>query len=152
MTAASAHAAEPACGLPGSLSTSGMTCGTLPVSNWSAATSRSHFVKKPATSMLNAAVRREHLRVAHPPEPLVALRAVGRHVDEVALLPPDDVVLELVDQRLRRLERAGRRHVRVHDDAGQAVERQLARVAVHGDVPESLEREVRLVDLGARRP
>ena len=49
--------------------------------------------------MLKAAVR-EHLRIAGPTEPLVALRTVGRHVEEIAFLPPDDVVLQLVDQRV----------------------------------------------------
>ena len=57
ITAASAHPAEPAAGWPGRLSTSGTTKGTLPSSYWSADRSRSHFVKKPATSMLNVAVR-----------------------------------------------------------------------------------------------
>jgi len=50
--------------------------------------------------------RGEHLRVARPAEPLVALRAVGRDVEEVAPLPPHDVVLELVQERVRGLERA----------------------------------------------
>jgi len=61
---------------------------------------------------------REHLRVAGPPEPLVALRAIGGHADEVPLLSPHDVVIELIEHRIRRRERAGARHVGVHDDAG----------------------------------
>ena len=145
ITAASAQpAAPPAAGPRSPAARSGTTWGTLPLSNWSAATSRSHFVKKPATSMLKAAVRREDLRVARPAQPLVALRAVGRHVEEVALLPPEDVVLELVDERLRGLELARLRHVGVDDDPGQRVRRQLPRVAVDGHVAEAEEREVRL--------
>ena len=57
ITAASAQPAAPP-GLWPSKSgrTFGTTCGTLPLANWSAATSFSHFVKKAATSMLKAAV------------------------------------------------------------------------------------------------
>ena len=40
------------------------------------------------------------LNVARPAQPFVALRAVGRHIDEIALLSPDDVVLKLVEQRV----------------------------------------------------
>src|SRR5213079_933001 len=47
---------------------------------------------------------REHLGISCPSEPLVALRAVGGHVEKVAALPPDDVVLELVEQRVRGYE------------------------------------------------
>src|SRR4030042_1456964 len=96
IVAASAHAAEAESRLSGELSTSGTTWGTAPSACWSAATSPSHFVKKPATSMLKAAVRG---------------------------------------------------HVRVDDDAGQRVERELARPALDGHVPEALEGEVRLVHL-----
>jgi hypothetical protein len=40
----------------------------------------------------------KRLRVARPSEPLVALRTIGRDVHEIALLPPDDVVLQLVQE------------------------------------------------------
>ena len=89
----------------------------------------------------------EGLGVPGPPQPLVALRAVGRHVEEVALLPPLDVVLELVQQRVRGGELPGHRHVGVDDDAGQAVERRLAGPARDRHVAEALEGEVRLVPL-----
>ena len=36
---------------------------------------------------------REHLRVAGPAEPFVALRAVGRNIDKVAFLTPNNVAL-----------------------------------------------------------
>ena len=44
--------------------------------------------------------RRKGLCVAGPAKPFVALRTVSRHVDEVAFLSPDDVVLELIDEGL----------------------------------------------------
>jgi hypothetical protein len=50
ITAASAQPAAPAAGLSLRVSASGITCGTLPFSYWSALTSPSHFVKKDATS------------------------------------------------------------------------------------------------------
>ena len=41
---------------------------------------------------------REDLRVAGPAQPLVALRAVGRHVEEVAALAPYDILLQPVEE------------------------------------------------------
>ena len=49
----------------------------------------------------------EGLGVAGPAQALVALGAVGGDVQEVALLPPADVVLELIDQLVRALEGTG---------------------------------------------
>ena len=46
--------------------------------------------------------RREGLRVAGPAEALVALRAVGRHRDEVVALGPQHVRVELVERRVAR--------------------------------------------------
>ena len=42
--------------------------------------------------------RREDGDVTGPAEPLVALRAVGWHVEEVAARPPHHVAMELVEQ------------------------------------------------------
>ena len=44
--------------------------------------------------------RRERLRVAGPAEPLVALRAVGGHGDEVVALRPGDVLVQPVERRV----------------------------------------------------
>ena len=52
---------------------------------------------------------REDGDVAGPAEPLVALRAVGGDVEEVALRAPDDVAVELVQQRVGALEGPVRR-------------------------------------------
>ena len=90
---------------------------------------------------------REHLRVARPAEPLVALRAVGRHADEVALLPPHDVVVELVEHRVGAGEGAGARHVGVHDDAGDRFRRRRAWQPFDLHEAEAVEGEVRLEGL-----
>ena len=84
---------------------------------------------------------REGLCIPGPAEALVTLRAVGRHVHEVALLPPPDVVLQLIDQRIRRRELARRHHGRMDHDALEVLERERARKALHEHVTESLERE-----------
>ena len=91
--------------------------------------------------------RCEHLDVAGPAEPLVALRAVGRQVDEVAAHAPADVLVEPVEPVVRAVERAGRRHVAVTDDGLDRVRGQLSRPAVDLDVPEPVDRERRLVRL-----
>ena len=41
------------------------------------------------------------LRIAGPTHALIALRTVGRQVNEVGTLRPDDVAVELVDHRIR---------------------------------------------------
>ena len=93
---------------------------------------------------------REDLGVARPAQALVALRAVGGHVEEVALLAPDDVVLELVDERASRSRtrspapcRSGRR--RRSGASGVS----SPGIAVHRHVAEAEEGEVRLEGLRA---
>jgi hypothetical protein len=90
IVATSAHAAEP----PGKasawpptsvrLSTFGTTWGTEPFSFWSAATSASHFVKNPATSMLKLAVREK--TCASPVQPSRSSRC-GQSVGTSRKLP-----------------------------------------------------------------
>jgi hypothetical protein len=60
---------------------------------------------------------REDLGVAHPAQPLVALRAIRGHTEEVALLTPQAVAPQPVDPRVRALEFAGGGCVRVNDTA-----------------------------------
>src|SRR5439155_13858973 len=62
---------------------------------------------------------------------------------------PHDVVLELVDERVGCLERAGRRHIRVNNDAGDRIECRGAGKSVDRDVSKSLKSEMRLVDFDA---
>ena len=59
-----------------------------------------------STSKRNAAVGANDGEVAGPAEPLVALRAVGGHVEEVAAHAPHDVAVQLVEQRVGALERS----------------------------------------------
>ena len=96
----------------------------------------------------------EDLRVARPAQPLVALRAVGGDVHEVAALAPEDVVLELVEQSgssTSKLPAPG--HVGVDHDAGERVERVGSPgQPVTVDVAEAVEGEARLEDLLGCRP
>ena len=94
----------------------------------------------------------EDLSVPHPTEALVALRAVGRHAQEVAALAPDDVLLELVDQRAGALEGPARRRGGVDYAARDRTGLRLTRIARNLDVAEAVERETRLVDLLALAP
>ena len=94
----------------------------------------------------------KHLRVGRPSQALVALRAVGRHVHKVALLPPHDVVLQLVDHGVGALKSARRRRVRVQHDAGQGIQRRLAGQSLDRHVLKALEGKVRREHLvGVRR-
>ncbi len=89
---------------------------------------------------------REDLGVSGPAQPLVALRTISRDIQEIALLPPQDIVLQLVDKRLRGRKIAGRPDVGMNDDAGQAVEIEFTRITFNRDITKSLKGEVRLVD------
>jgi len=43
--------------------------------------------------------RRKNLRIARPAQPLIALGTVRGDIQKIAFLSPDDVVLQLIDQR-----------------------------------------------------
>ncbi len=51
------------------------------------------------------------LCVAGPAHSFIALRTIGRQVEEVGPLRPDDVAEQLIDHRVGALERAGQRRV-----------------------------------------
>src|SRR5665647_1968277 len=85
--------------------------------------------------------------VAGPAEPLVALRAVGRHVDEVAALAPDHVAVELVEHLVRALEVPDPVQLGVHDHCAESVSVDLARPAVDLGIAEAVERLRRLEDV-----
>src|SRR5215218_923099 len=108
----------------------GATSGKAPSGDWASWTSAIHFSKKAATSMLKE-----------------ALRTVGRHAEEVAALAPEDVLLELVDQRAGAIERPRTGCGRVDDAPGYSLELRPAGVACDLDVAKAVERETRLVDL-----
>ena len=86
----------------------------------------------------------EDLGVAHPAQALVALRAVGRDLEEIAALAPVDVALELVDEAVAAGEGAGAGRVAVQHDAGDGVGQQGLGLgmAAELDVAEAVEREL----------
>ncbi len=87
--------------------------------------------------------------VPGPAEPLVALRAVRRHREEVALLAPHRVLDEPVDERFGAGEGAGAAQIRVDDDGLQGRGVELARPPGDLGVAEPVEGEGRLEDLDA---
>ncbi len=80
------------------------------------ARSRSQLRQNASRVEQRRARRRERLRVAGPAQPLVALRAVRRHRDEVVALRPDDVLVEPV-------QAARREHSKVARGGGVAADR-----------------------------
>ncbi len=91
--------------------------------------------------------RGEDRQVAGPAQPLVALRAVGRHVDEVAALPPDHVAVQLIEHRVGALEFSDALQLRGDDDGDQGVRRQLAGPAGDLGITEAVEGERRLEEV-----
>ncbi len=103
-------------------------------------------MKKPATSHVEAGGADEHLGVAGPAQPLVALRAIGGHFQEIALLAPEDIVLQLVEHRvgaLKRCRSGGVSECTTIPVIASASRR--AGKAAHLDVAEAVEGEARLV-------
>ena len=93
----------------------------------------------------------EDLGVAHPAQPLVALRAIGGNAEVVSALPPADVRLKLVDAGIGTGEFARPRHIGAEHDAGHGVGtlRLCRGRAGQFDVAEAVEGEGRLPDLDA---
>ena len=63
--------------------------------------------------------RREDGDVTGPAQPLIALRAVGRHIQEVSARSPDDVAVELVQQLVGALEFTDPLQLRTDHDRSQ---------------------------------
>src|SRR5690606_18239117 len=94
----------------------------------------------------------EDLRIATPAHALVALRAVGRNLQEVGALTPNRVAIELIHERNRTLERAGVRTLRIKGDPRDRLRRGRLHHAGELDVTITMERELRSPDLlGAPR-
>ena len=85
----------------------------------------------------------EDLGVAGPSEAFVALRTVGGGFEKIALLPPDDVARELVQERMRTRKVAGSRDIGVEDDTHDGFDDERGRnfLPQDLDVAESVEGE-----------
>src|SRR5207248_10757295 len=89
----------------------------------------------------------EKLSIACPAQPLVALRAVGWHLQIISLLSPDDVVEKLIDQLVRALKSPCARHIRMDYDPGNRAQIRLASMAGDFNVAEAMKGEDRLKGL-----
>ncbi|MNN70410.1 hypothetical protein D3C81_1862580 [compost metagenome] len=67
----------------------------------------------------------EHLRIAGPAQPLIPLRAIRRYIDKVTFLAPQNIVLELVDQRIGASEGACALHIRMKHNAREILQREV---------------------------
>jgi hypothetical protein len=102
--------------------------------------------QEPGAVVEEAGRGREDLDVARPAQALVALGAVGGHVEEVAPHAPHDVLVEPVDPLVGAAEPAGALHVRVADLGDHVVgrERLVGGPAVDLGVAEAVEGEAGL--------
>ncbi|MNC30657.1 hypothetical protein D3C75_789460 [compost metagenome] len=87
----------------------------------------------------------EHLRIPGPAQPLIPLRAIRRHIDKVAFLAPQDIVLELVDQRIGAREGACVLHIRMKYDPCKILWREFLTEPGQLHIPEPLEGKTRLI-------
>ena len=84
----------------------------------------------------------EDLRIPRPAEALVALRAVGGKIEEVAPLPPDDVLLQAVYKGVFAGEGARLLHIGVQHEEGEIFGADLVD-ALDAEIAEAVEGEVR---------
>src|SRR6201999_2693646 len=84
---------------------------------------------------------RERRNVTGPAQALIALRAVGWYVDEIAPHSPDDVVVELVQQRVGGAESSDPFELGTDGHSGQIRRLELARPTRYLGVPEAVEGE-----------
>src|SRR3954451_13584836 len=82
----------------------------------------------------------KHLGVPGPTETFIPLRAVGRNIEEVALLSPKDVMLQLVHKRVRTGELPCPFHGRMQHDTREILQPNGLVETVKPDIPEALER------------
>src|SRR6185437_16285202 len=88
----------------------------------------------------------ENLRVARPAETLVALRTIGRDTEEVSLLRPYDVVLQLIEKTVRRHERPSPRQIRVDHYSREVIWGQLPGIALDLHISKAHVSEMSFVD------
>ena len=55
----------------------------------------------------------KNLGIPHPTQPLVALRTIGRHREEIPALSPGDIPVDLIDQFIGGFQFTNERLVRV---------------------------------------
>src|SRR5262249_8061071 len=91
----------------------------------------------------------EDLYVAHPTEPFVALRAVGRDAFHVAALRPQDVLPEVIERGVGGFKAGGFGHRRMKDPARDRVRPRPARKASDFDITKAVVSEMRLEALYA---
>ena len=89
----------------------------------------------------------EHLGVTGPTQPLVSLGAIGGDIQVVALLTPNDVVVQLIDLLVAAGEITGALHFRMHHHRPEGVQiHRFQRIFLQPHVAEALEGVGRLVN------
>src|ERR1035437_1348191 len=86
----------------------------------------------------------EDLRISHPAQPFISLRAVGWHAFEVAALAPKDVVPQPVHSRISGVKLDGFRGVGMEYQALDGFARGYSRKAGHFNIAEAVVSEMRL--------
>src|SRR5689334_22713926 len=86
----------------------------------------------------------EYLNITRPTQTFVALRAVRRHIYEIAFLTPQNVMLKLIEHWIGTFKPACLLDVRMQHNAGDRVAGDIARVPLNFYIPKAVKREFRL--------
>ena len=84
-----------------------------------------------------AGCRRKDLRIARPAQALIALGAVGGHVQEIGLESPDRIFVQPVDLRVAGTDAAGPVHVGIQHAAAEHLFPELSGPARHAHIAET---------------
>ena len=105
------------------------------------------FVEKSGHLVVVRSSARKSLCITRPAQALIALGAIGRYIQEIALLTPVDVALQLIEQRVGTSKFPGFLHVAVDHHGGEVVGVQNARIVGDFDVAKAHEGKMRFKSL-----
>jgi len=91
----------------------------------------------------------KYLRVAGPAQPFVALRAIGRNIEKIVLLAPDNILIQPIEQRAGGDHLPGAPQLGVNHNGSEARKIRFVGERIEPDVAEAHKRVVRFVSLVA---
>src|SRR5207245_1687493 len=81
------------------------------------------------------------LSVTGPTEALISLRTIGRKIQKISALRPNNIFEKAIHKRVGALEIAGKTRFRVHDNARNGIQIRCARIASQFHIWETVESE-----------
>ena len=109
------------------------------------------FFKKGFYIVIECSSSNEDLGIARPADALIALRTIGRHIEEVATLSPDYISLKTVDEWIRAFKCSSLLHIGAKHNPchGRGLNDHRVVVAHEFHILKTVEGKVRFIDFFA---